>query len=176
MAGRHVVDAVDRTLKDLIRRSTTAAGDELPFLNELPAFGGKLIIFSGDMRQILPVVRHAGRAGTIAELVKNSHLFQSYPIEEMHLTINERVLRNNNTPEGRQFAQYLLDVGDGKPELYEPSIGNSMTRIPDNLVFSGSVTELIQWAYPGLETTKEIDIEHTAILSPKNKTVSNNKF
>ena len=48
MIHRYAFEAVDRTLKDLMK-----AVDLL--LEEKP-FGGKVVVFGGDFRQILPVV------------------------------------------------------------------------------------------------------------------------
>ena len=48
MTHRHAFEAVDRTLKDLMKAVN-------PLLEEKP-FGGKVIVFGGDFRQILPVV------------------------------------------------------------------------------------------------------------------------
>ena len=48
MTHRYAFEAVDRTFKDLMK-----AVD--PSLEEKP-FGGKVIVFGGDFRQILPVV------------------------------------------------------------------------------------------------------------------------
>jgi len=53
MMHRYAFEAVDRTLKDLMK-----AVD--PALEGKP-FGGKVIVFGGDFRQILPVVVKGGR-------------------------------------------------------------------------------------------------------------------
>ena len=48
MCHRHCIECVDRTLRDITKV-------ELPF-------GGKIVLFAGDFRQILPVVRGGSRA------------------------------------------------------------------------------------------------------------------
>ena len=48
MTHRHAFEAVDRTLRDLMKTVD-------PLLENKP-FGGKVIVFDGDFRQILPVV------------------------------------------------------------------------------------------------------------------------
>jgi len=53
MTHRHAFEAVDRTLRDLMKTVN-------PLLENKP-FGGKVIVFGGDFRQILPVVIKEGR-------------------------------------------------------------------------------------------------------------------
>ncbi|XP_035845741.1 uncharacterized protein LOC118492075 [Helianthus annuus] len=53
MVHKHGFEALDRSLKDLFR-SVSGASSELPF-------GGKVIVFGGDFRQILPVVPGGSR-------------------------------------------------------------------------------------------------------------------
>src|SRR2546421_8945034 len=50
---RHAFEAVDRTLRDLIKAI-------IPLL-EKKLFGGKVVVFGGDFRQILPVVIKGSR-------------------------------------------------------------------------------------------------------------------
>jgi hypothetical protein len=162
MVGRHTLDAVDRSLKDLMSRSQPDKPDL--------AFGGKLVIFAGDMRQVLPIVPHGGRAAIIQDLVKNSILFRENVVEEMHLTRNERVLRNDDTEETREFANFLLQVGNGDETLIERDLGDDIIRIPDKYVFDGSLPDLIKWVYPDIHT-QSIDVTKKAVLTPKNKHV-----
>ena len=59
MAHRHNIEALDILLKDLCN------SDEL--------FGGKIIVFGGDFRQVLPVLPHKTQAEAIdASLVSSS--------------------------------------------------------------------------------------------------------
>ena len=52
-------------------------------------FGGKLVVLSGDFRQILPVERNP--MDSINTCLKQSFLWQEKIIQPMSLTINERV-------------------------------------------------------------------------------------
>lgn len=54
MTHRHIFEAVDRTFRDI-------TDVELPF-------GGKIMIFGGDFRQVLPVIYK----GTKSELIQAS--------------------------------------------------------------------------------------------------------
>ena len=61
MLNKHLLEALDRTLQDIMDK-------EVPF-------GGKTIILSGDFRQCLPVVKGAGRAATVNISLKRSYLW-----------------------------------------------------------------------------------------------------
>ena len=76
MQHRHVFDAVDKLLRDLMAMPNTP-------------FGGKVIVFSGDFHQVLPVLKFGS-----AEQIKNASLSNSllWPqIVKVKLTMNMRV-------------------------------------------------------------------------------------
>ncbi|KAG2780359.1 hypothetical protein PC116_g19114 [Phytophthora cactorum] len=64
MTHRFQYDAVDRTLRDLLK-------------NDMP-FGGVTMLLSGDFRQTLPVIPRAGPAEVIAALLKRSSLWRHF--------------------------------------------------------------------------------------------------
>ena len=154
MSGKDVVECVERLFQNLTG-------------NRNVPFGGKIIVFSGDFRQTLPVVQQAGRAGIVAKTLKRCSFWNDVQI--LKLTINERVRRNGDTPEAKEFAKFLVDLGEGKLPLH-PEIGQNMVRIPDNYIFeSESVQDLIGWCYPDIsETSASIHASERAILAPKN--------
>ena len=96
MLDNRQLAALDRTLKDLMR-------------SEEP-FGGKVLVLSGDMRQCLPVVKGASRAGIVERCINQSPLWQHF--EVMELTKNMRVLTS-----GEQrlidWDQLTTDIGNG---------------------------------------------------------------
>ena len=75
MSHRHLFEALDRTLKDI--------------MNNNLIFGGKLLILGGDFRQILPVIRRAQRPALTGACLKKSEIWNR--CEVFHLTINMRV-------------------------------------------------------------------------------------
>lgn len=83
MQHKHAVKAVDRTLRDLM-------GVDLPF-------GGKVVLFSGDFRQTLPVVRGGNLFEQANVTLKASPLWTH--VEHFALTKNMR-LEGNNTANG----------------------------------------------------------------------------
>merc|ERR1711963_618155 len=76
MLDRYMLEALDRTLKDIM-----STPDKV--------FGGKIIILAGDFRQCLPVVPGATRAGIVAHCINQSPLWTQFKI--LKLTRNMRV-------------------------------------------------------------------------------------
>jgi PIF1-like helicase len=69
MQHRHIFDAVDRTLRDVLDV------DKL--------FGGITVVFGGDYQQILPVIPKGSRAQIVAACLIRSHLFQDLEILQL---------------------------------------------------------------------------------------------
>ena len=106
MTHRRVFDCVDHSLKDLMKK--------IDPLNERWIFGGKIVVFGGDFRQIPPVVKRGCREDTVASCLKRSPIWQQ--IESIKLTVNMRLLCNScqsDIDEQAKFADWLLSVGDG---------------------------------------------------------------
>jgi hypothetical protein len=100
MQNRLCVEAVDRSLRDL-------RGVELPF-------GGISMIFGGDFRQTLPVVKRANIFVQAKLCMLNSHLWTT--VKTFCLNRNVRLLglnEDNDDPRLIQFNQWLLDIGEG---------------------------------------------------------------
>ena len=64
MMHRHIMEALDRALRDLM-------GNPAPF-------GGKILLLGGDFRQILPVIKHASRAQIANSCLKKSELWKRF--------------------------------------------------------------------------------------------------
>ena len=61
---------------------------------EVP-FGGKVVLFSGDFRQILPVIPLGSEPTIVGSSLKGSSIW-SY-VKKLHLTINMRVKLMENS-------------------------------------------------------------------------------
>ncbi|SCV74472.1 BQ2448_8111 [Microbotryum intermedium] len=144
MAHRFAVEAVDRLLRDL------RENDEL--------FGGVTTNFAGtrDFRQCLPVVPK----GTPAQIVDASLIKADFwrHVRVLRLTENMRLISNADAMDEaqlartRDFAEWLLKVGEGRKCKYG--------RLPDYLLLPDdqrTVEGLIDFVYP-------------AILAPHNST------
>ncbi|KAL5647568.1 hypothetical protein ACJX0J_041923, partial [Zea mays] len=108
MTKRQAVEALDNSMCDIMGRPG------LPF-------GGKTIVFGGDFRQVLPVVRKGSRAQVVA-----SSLWMSYLWESMsHL----KLVSNMRAKKDPWFAEYLLHVVGGT----EVTNSDGDIRLPDEL-------------------------------------------
>ncbi|KAJ0614373.1 putative DNA helicase [Helianthus annuus] len=152
MAKRQAIEAVDRTLQDIIDVS-------LPF-------GGKIMVMGGDFRQVLPVIKRGTRAQIVDSSLRMSPLWSL--TKKMRLTINMRAI---NDP---WYSDFLLRVGDGTEE----SIEGSFIRIPDDMtipcaVRENSIKELINAIFPLIQNNVDSSdyIISRAILSTRNESV-----
>ncbi len=136
MCHRYCVEAVDRSFRDITRRN-------LPF-------GGKCVLFSGDFRQILPVILGASRAQIVHACVKYSALYAGFRI--LHLTENMRLssLRNdpNATETALQFPNYLLGLGEGRLESAE----DGTVELPESVQKVLDIDTLCSTVFDGLES------------------------
>lgn len=122
MAHKFCFEALDRTLKDI--------------LNNDKIFGGKVIVFGGDFRQILPVVPRADRSDIVNASINSSYIWDS--CEVLTLTKNMCLQPNpmsTNSQELKDFSEWLLKVGEGK--LSEPNDGNVEIDIPAEFLIKG---------------------------------------
>jgi ATP-dependent DNA helicase PIF1 len=80
-------------------------------------FGGKIVVFGGDFRQILPVIPKGGREDIVSASLPRSHLWQHVIILRLH--INMQVMAANSKKQ-REFAKWVLNVRDGSlPAIVE---------------------------------------------------------
>ena len=121
---RHIMEALDRSLRDL-------TGISAPF-------GGKILLLGGDFRQILPVIRHASRVQIVDASLKKSPLWKEfrqlyvfYFFLALHLKfyfVSQQIkyfsalsqnLRIGNNQMLALFDNYLHDLGDGQIPVEE---------------------------------------------------------
>ncbi|XP_039803734.1 uncharacterized protein LOC120667807 [Panicum virgatum] len=105
---RQVVEALDRSLRDIM-------SCDMPF-------GGKVMLFGGDIRQVLPVVPRGTRAQIIDATLLRSYIWES--VRWIRLTQNMRAQADT------WFAYYLLRIGNGIEEAFE---GDYMW-LPDDIL------------------------------------------
>ncbi|KAM6570896.1 hypothetical protein CsatA_014976 [Cannabis sativa] len=142
-------EAFDQMLKDI-------TDSDLPF-------GGKVVVFGGDFRQVLPVVRK----GTREEQVQSS-LVYSY----LWSTLTKfRLIENMRAKLDPAFSNYILEVGNGMP----PNTVNEMIKIPHQMLIpyveeNISVDQLIEDVFNNLtDFSNNIStMMNRAILTPKN--------
>ena len=98
MAHRHLAECLGRSLRDI-------RSDGRPY-------GGVVVVFGGDFRQIPPVVRHGSRAQIVSASLKRSQLWRT--MKRHVLTRNVRLALGEE-----EFARYLISVGDGAADIVD---------------------------------------------------------
>ena len=96
MQHRHIMEAVDRSFRDL-------RDCDRPF-------GGLTIVFGGDFQQILPVILKGSRAQVVGACMQRSILWRHITV--LHLHQNMRL--NTQVVEEANFARWQLEVGHGQ--------------------------------------------------------------
>ncbi|XP_050059863.1 ATP-dependent DNA helicase PIF1-like [Aphis gossypii] len=134
---------VNRLLKDIM-------GSELPF-------GGKPVLFAGDFRQILPVVRRGTRSDIVRSSIKYNSLWRD--MEQFSLTRNMRA--DNDV----DFATWLLQLGSGQLPAVD-GVRDSV-EIPQEMVCD--IANLIDFVFPQQMSLANIDeFARKIILCPRN--------
>ena len=133
------VQAVDQLLRDLTRIDAP--------------FGGKVVVFGGDFRQTLPVVRRATRGGIVGASLKGSAIWQRFRI--LRLVQNMRAGADE-----QPFADWLLQLGEGRL----PCDNDGDIELPAGCLHHGDLlNEVFERALRGEEP-----MSGCVILSPKN--------
>ncbi|XP_076290998.1 uncharacterized protein LOC143214169 [Lasioglossum baleicum] len=126
MANKKAIEAVDRTIRDI--RSTNTV------------MGSITTLFSGDFRQILPVVYRGTRADEVNACLEQSTIWPA--IEKVTLTTNMSV-QLGGSEESASFSSLLLRIGDG-------TIGSddNVTLSPQLCNVVSTIEDLISRVYP----------------------------
>ena len=113
MADRWMLEAIDRTLRDIRKDGK----DKL--------FGGLPVLLSGDWRQCLPVISRGSRADVVYKTLKASEQIWKSP--KIHY-LKENMRVKNAALDDKEYAEYLMKVGEGDIETF-PEIGPDMIQI-----------------------------------------------
>ncbi|XP_035840228.1 uncharacterized protein LOC118487462 [Helianthus annuus] len=168
MIHKHAFEALDRTLKDILMPDCSNS-EALPF-------GGKVIVFGGDFRQILSVVPNGSRQDIVNASLSSSYIWNNCKLltltKNMRLTVG---MNDGDIDKTKQFAKWLLDIGEGK--LGGRNDGEAVIDIPQELLITDStnpIGSLINFVYPSiLESFNDPNyFQERAILAPKNDVVN----
>jgi hypothetical protein len=131
MSPSEAVDGADALLRDLVENDAH--------------FGGKVVFFAGDFRQVLPVMPRAGREEVVAHSLRN-HRFWTDKIVNIH-----KLSGNARAREDMEYASYLLRLGDGEEEVHE-HIGPNAVRLPDRVAApeTWGLHDLVAHTFPDL--------------------------
>jgi len=125
MVDRWAIAAVDRTLRDLCNTPDQP-------------FGGKIVILSGDFRQILPVLPKEPDFVVVSRTIKSALFwpqvcsFKPKNIQQvttLRLSVNMRAATatGTNKEEQMSWANYLLQLGDGL-NMHDPICSTVLIR------------------------------------------------
>ncbi|XP_050222183.1 uncharacterized protein LOC126672278 [Mercurialis annua] len=152
MAKKFAIETVDRTLRDIM-----SCNDP---------FGGKIIVFGGDFRQVLPVVPKGTREQTVTASLVRSYLWNK--MEKLKLSTNMRARSDLS------FSQFLLRVGNGE----EPTTEEDNIRLPNKMIIpynakEDNETALINAVFPNLKDNSSSPeyMMNRAILATRNEFV-----
>ena len=124
-------------------------------------------MFGGDFRQILPVIPRGSRPQIVGACLRRSTIWQHVTI--LTLSINMRL--QNASPENREFAQWLLQVGDGS---YFDDSSSSMIQLHNCINIVSSVRCLIDNIYNNIDDISSHEDQYfrdRTILSARNTDV-----
>ncbi|XP_031112102.1 uncharacterized protein LOC116016078 [Ipomoea triloba] len=152
MANRKCVENLEVTLRDLMNSEDT--------------FGGKVVVFGGDFRQTLPVIRGGKREDMIeASLVKSLSIWPT--IQHLRLEENMRAKLDPG------FSAYLMRIGNG----IEPTLFGNKIKIPSSFLLQcqqkSSIDVLFKAVYPDMNNfiNDPYSLMTRALLTSKNEFV-----
>lgn len=144
MMHKDLLEAFNRSLQDIMKCSQL--------------FGGISVIFSGDFRQTLPVIKHGNQAMIVNASIKNCSFWCE--LRKFKLTQNMRVREDN------EYDQIVMDIGNGITKFID--YGNSSFNVVENL------SELIQKVFfqtPEWGRNRAILAPHNNVVNKINKMV-----
>ncbi|KAL6634793.1 hypothetical protein ACP70R_027464 [Stipagrostis hirtigluma subsp. patula] len=153
MTKRQAIEALDNSMRDIMGRY------DMPF-------GGKTVVFRGDFRQVLPVVRKGTRPQITEATLRKSYLWEG--MRQL------RLIRNMRAQSDPWFADYLLRVGNGT----EVTTDDCYVQLPDEICIpytgeDSDINKLIDSVFPMLDENISDPnyITSRAILSTRNEYV-----
>ncbi|XP_075096423.1 uncharacterized protein LOC107797244 [Nicotiana tabacum] len=162
MMHRYCFEALDRTLRDILRFKDASNLDR-------PS-GGKTVVLGGDFRQILPVIPKGSRQDIVNATLNSSYLWNHCQV--LKLTKNMRLEGNqvdSHLNDLRQFSDWILAIGDGM-------IGNSVdgidkVHISDDLIINNCgdpISAIVESTYPDFlsHCTDLTYLQQRGILAP----------
>ncbi|XP_042944515.1 uncharacterized protein LOC122278387 [Carya illinoinensis] len=152
MSRKQHIQALDKMLRDINDSELT--------------FGGKVVIFGGDFRQVLPVVHKGTRQEHVDTSLVSSYLWPT--LIKFHLTENMRARLDP------VFSEYVLELGNGMP----PITVDETIKILDGMLvpYEDDCTSLDHLIDAVFHDIHEYSINisammNRAILTPKNSYV-----
>ena len=129
MTQRQAIEILDRTLQDI--------------MGCIEPFGGKVMVFGGDFRQVLPVVPRGTRAQ-----ITDATLLRSYIWENVHKV---NLVQNMRAQSDAWYSEFLLRIGNETEE----ACTNDYVQLPKDILIeyesNKSIDKLIDLMYSDLK-------------------------
>ncbi|KAG4912135.1 hypothetical protein JHK86_052568 [Glycine max] len=159
MAHKFCFEALDQCLRDISKTK--------PSSNQI--FGGKVMVFGGDFRQILSVIPRGSRS------INSSYLWDCCQV--LRLTKNMCLQNNVQSPDEQEtvaFAKWILDIGDRI--IGHENDGYSTIEIPEDLLiieYDDPIHAIVNSTFPDLSQHHNDPqfFNSRAILASTNETV-----
>ncbi|XP_021974979.1 uncharacterized protein LOC110870088 [Helianthus annuus] len=167
MTHKHCFEALDRAMRDTSRSSQ-------PNMHSKP-FGGKVILFGDDFRQILPVIPKGTRIMIVNASLNSFYIWRHYQVLKLTENIRLRVgCQEADLKEIKEFGEWILELSDGL--LGEENDGEIDIEIPHDLLIHDQVnpiSSLISFIYPDMNKFlwDLTYFQQRAILAPPNEVV-----
>ena len=142
MTHKFFLEALDKSPRDIM-----GLGNESSTI-----FGGKVIVFGGDFRQMLPFIPRGSWFDIVHSMINASYIWDH--CEALILKKNmclQSGMDNLFASELNSFSQWILDIGDGK--ISEPNDGYAIIEISQELLildFNGPIQGIVSNTYPNL--------------------------
>ena len=152
MQHKHVFECVDRSLREVIGVDRN--------------FGGITVVFTGDWRQCLPIIKRGGRGDVVNACLKSSYLWKSMIVKNLI-----RNMRVEQKGENIEFSDLLLKIGDGDI-LENKELGENMVNLPQDLFIDSSHgDDLVAEIFTNFEKRyRDVSwVRSRAILCPTNE-------
>uniref|UniRef100_A0A8I6XFF0 ATP-dependent DNA helicase n=2 Tax=Hordeum vulgare subsp. vulgare TaxID=112509 RepID=A0A8I6XFF0_HORVV len=126
MTNRQAVEALDNSMRDIMGRRHQP-------------FGGKTVVFGGDFRQVLPVVRKGSRGQIIDATLRSSYLWKDHNMSDPNYMTSRAILstKNNNIDkintrmierfQGEDIYHSFDSAEDDPHGYYAPEFLNNLT-------------------------------------------------
>ncbi|XP_031120423.1 ATP-dependent DNA helicase PIF1-like [Ipomoea triloba] len=125
MMHKHCFEALDKTMRDLLRHCDPNSVHK--------TFGGKTVVLGGDFRQILPVIPKGSRQDIVSAAINSSYLWDSCKVLRLTKNLRLRTLDDSARKEHiERFAAWLADIGNGI--LGGPNDGHGKVEIPEEML------------------------------------------
>ena len=143
--------------------------------NSDKVFGGKVVVFGGDFRQILPVIPNGTRQDVVHASLNMSKLWKHCTVLKLTQNMRLRVGCNPaDAEEIKDFAEWILNIGEGKTG--GKNDGHAEIEFPKEMLIPNSddhVGSVIKQVYDNWEDNRwdPTYFQDRAILAPTHKEV-----